>query len=57
MPELRAAVRLARMSGAGGQSDEAEVLHRVYSTFTEGFDTPDLVEARDALQELGDRVT
>jgi class 3 adenylate cyclase len=29
----------------------------VYETFTEGFDTPDLAEARAVLDEVGARVT
>lgn len=56
-PQLRAGVRLSRTaSAAGARRDEAEALRQVYSTFTEGFDTPDLVEARAVLDELGDRV-
>jgi predicted ATPase/class 3 adenylate cyclase len=56
IPEVRAAVRLTRMSPRAGKGEPVEVLREVYETFTEGFDTPDLVEARAVLDELGDRV-
>jgi predicted ATPase/class 3 adenylate cyclase len=48
MPELRAATRLVRLR----QGDAVEQLRRVYESFTEGFDDPDLVDARAALAEL-----
>jgi len=48
MPELRAATRLARLR----QRDAVEQLLRVYESFTEGFDDPELVDARAALAEL-----
>jgi predicted ATPase/class 3 adenylate cyclase len=48
MPELRAATRLVRLR----QRDAVEQLRRVYESFTEGFDDPDLVDARAALAEL-----
>jgi hypothetical protein len=44
--QLRAATRLARM---GTGADALDVLRGVYETFTEGFDTPDLVAARAVL--------
>jgi predicted ATPase len=51
--ELRAAVSLARLRGAQGHRAEArELLAPVYSWFTEGFDTPDLKEAKVLLDEL-----
>jgi tetratricopeptide (TPR) repeat protein len=51
--ELGAAVSLARLWGAQGRRSEArELLAGIYGWFTEGFDTPDLVEARALLAEL-----
>jgi predicted ATPase len=51
--ELRAAVRLARLWGSQGRHDEArELLAGIYGWFTEGFDAPDLVEAKALLDEL-----
>jgi predicted ATPase/class 3 adenylate cyclase len=58
MPQLRAATRLARRRGAVEKRREGtERLRGVYETFTEGFDTPDLVEARAVLDEVDTRVT
>jgi predicted ATPase/class 3 adenylate cyclase len=57
MPQLRAATRLTRFGrGAGKRAEGADVLLGVYETFTDGFDTPDLVEARAVLDEAGARV-
>jgi class 3 adenylate cyclase/predicted ATPase len=51
--ELRAATSLARLWQSQGKHREAyELLHPVYSWFTEGFDTADLKEAKALLQEL-----
>jgi predicted ATPase len=51
--ELRAAMSLARLHKNQGRSGEAqERLARVYDAFTEGFDTPDLREAKALLDEL-----
>jgi predicted ATPase len=51
--ELRAAVSLARLRGDQGRCAEArDLLAPVYGWFTEGFDTPDLKEARALLDEL-----
>ncbi|HEX6863426.1 MAG TPA: protein kinase [Thermoanaerobaculia bacterium] len=51
--ELRAATSLARHWAALGRKEEArEVLEPVYSAFTEGLETPDLVEARMTLEAL-----
>jgi predicted ATPase len=47
MSELRAATRLARL--APGRDDATARVRAVYDTFTEGFDTPDLIEARAVL--------
>jgi len=52
--ELRAATSLARLWGEQGRRAEArELLAPVYSWFSEGFDTPDLNEAKALLDELG----
>jgi predicted ATPase len=51
--ELRAAMSLARLWQQQGKRDDARrVLAEVYSWFIEGFDTPDLQEARALLDEL-----
>jgi predicted ATPase len=49
--ELRAATSLARLLAGQGRPDEARVaLAPVVEWFTEGFDTPDYVAARDVLE-------
>jgi predicted ATPase len=56
MPQLRAATSLIRLWRAVGKRlDETDMLRRVYETFTEGFDTRDLVEARAVLDEVDAR--
>jgi predicted ATPase len=51
--ELRAAASLARFRRDQGRCAEAcDLLAPVYSWFTEGFDTPDLKEAKALLEEL-----
>jgi predicted ATPase len=51
--ELRAATSLARLWQRQGRRDEARAaLASVYSTFTEGFTTPDLVDAKALLDSL-----
>jgi tetratricopeptide (TPR) repeat protein len=51
--ELRATVSLARLLGDTNRSDEARtMLSEVYNWFTEGFDLPDLKEAKALLDEL-----
>ena len=51
--ELRAATSLARLWQSQGKRDEArELLEPVYSWFTEGFDTADLIDAKALLDEL-----
>jgi class 3 adenylate cyclase/predicted ATPase len=51
--ELRAAASLARLRRDQGHRAEArDLLAPVYNWFTEGFDTPDLKEARALLDEL-----
>ena len=55
--ELRAATSLARLWGGQGRRTEAlDLLAPVYEWFTEGFDTPDLKEAKALLEELGSQV-
>ena len=51
--ELRAAMSLARLWRDQGRCDEArDLLAPVYGWFTEGFDTPDLKDAKALLGEL-----
>jgi predicted ATPase len=51
--ELRAATSLARLWREQGRRNEArDLLAPVYGSFTEGFDTPDLKEAKALLDEL-----
>jgi predicted ATPase/DNA-binding response OmpR family regulator/class 3 adenylate cyclase len=51
--ELRAATSLARLLGAQQRQAEArELLAPIYGWFTEGFDTPDLQEAKALLETL-----
>ena len=51
--ELRATVSLARLLQKQGQAGKARrVLEPIYYWFTEGLDTPELVEARTLLDEL-----
>jgi predicted ATPase len=53
MWELRAAVSLARLRRDQGRCAEArDLLAPVYGWFTEGFDTPDLKEAKALLDQL-----
>jgi class 3 adenylate cyclase/predicted ATPase len=52
--ELRASTSLARLWRDQGKRAEArDLLAPIYGWFTEGFDTPDLKEARALLDELG----
>jgi predicted ATPase/class 3 adenylate cyclase len=55
MIQLRAATRLARLAERTGRSDASALLREILDAFTEGFDTPDLVEARAVLHEEGTR--
>jgi predicted ATPase len=51
--ELRATMSLARLWQRQGRRDEARAtLAAVYGTFTEGFTTPDLVDAAAQLNSL-----
>jgi tetratricopeptide (TPR) repeat protein len=51
--ELRTAMSLARLLASQGRADQARaMLAEIYNWFTEGFDTPDLKEAKALLEEL-----
>lgn len=51
--ELRATVNLARLWRDEGRAQEAHArLTDIYNWFTEGFDMPDLIEARTLLEQL-----
>jgi len=51
--ELRAAMSMARLwCGRGRRNEARDLLAPVYCWFTEGFDTPDLKEAKTLLDEL-----
>ena len=51
--ELRATMSLARLLAKQGHRDEARaMLAKIYGWFTEGFDTPDLKDAKALLDEL-----
>ena len=51
--ELRTAVSFARFTDEQGDRDNAvELLSPIYDSFTEGFDTPNLKEAKNLLEQL-----
>ncbi len=51
--ELRAAMSLSRLWQEQGKTEEARrLLAEIYGWFTEGFDAPDLQEAKALLDEL-----
>ena len=53
MLELRGAASLARLwAGQGRRREGLDLLVRTFGWFTEGFDTPDLREAKALLDEL-----
>jgi predicted ATPase/DNA-binding winged helix-turn-helix (wHTH) protein len=53
--ELRAATSLARLlRDRGRAADAVACLQPIYDRFTEGFDTADLITAKQLLSELGD---
>ena len=53
--ELRATMSLARLWQRQGRRDEAQAaLAAVYGTYTEGFTTPDLMDARTLLESLAE---
>jgi len=52
--ELRTTASLARLLASEHRPDEAHaMLAEIYNWFTEGFDTPDLKEAKALLEQLG----
>ena len=52
--ELRATTSLARLWQGQRRGDAArETLAGIYGTYTEGFTTPDLVDAKALLDQLG----
>jgi predicted ATPase/class 3 adenylate cyclase len=57
MTQLRAALRLCRLWRSQGRDDADVMLRSVYDTFTEGFATADLTEARDLLESLPSQST
>lgn len=53
--QLRATMTLARILSDQGRCTEAhDLLAHIYAWFTEGFDTPDLRDARALLMALGE---
>ena len=51
--ELRSTISLAKLlRGQGRVAEAREMLAAIYGWFTEGFDTPDLVEAKRLLEQL-----
>ena len=53
--ELRATTSLARLLAKQGHRDEARtMLAEIYNWFTEGFDTPDLKDAKTLLDQLNE---
>ena len=45
---------LSRLWKEQGKQEEArQMLAKIYDWFSEGFDTPDLIEAKALLEELG----
>jgi predicted ATPase len=57
MTQLRAALRLCRLWRTQGRDDADGLLRNVYDTFTEGFATADLTEARGLLESLPSQST
>ena len=55
MLQLRAATRLARLSGPASDGEATSVLRAISETFTEGADNPDVLEAQAVLNEAGAR--
>lgn len=51
MTQLRAATGLARLAATAGRPEAAATVREIFETFTEGFDTPQLLEARALLDD------
>jgi predicted ATPase len=51
--ELRAAISLVRLWAKQRRGEARDLLVKVYAGFAEGFDTPDLQEAKELLDALG----
>jgi hypothetical protein len=49
MLQLRAATRLARLAGTDSQQDAVTVLREIFDTFSEGAESPDVMEAQAVL--------
>jgi predicted ATPase/class 3 adenylate cyclase len=52
MPQLRAAITLCRSQQERGAENGSDLLSVTYAAFTEGFTTPDLIEAKRLLEGL-----
>ena len=52
--ELRAAISLGHLIGPVNSFEARAILQHAYGTFTEGFDSADLIDARQLLAELAD---
>ncbi len=51
--QLKAAVNLAELWQVAGKADQArELVSPVYEWFTEGFETPELINAKELLEQL-----
>ena len=58
MPQLRCAIELCRSQlERGGAEQGTELLHAVYGKFTEGFESPDLIDAAELLQRVAHGTT
>jgi predicted ATPase/class 3 adenylate cyclase len=51
MTQLRAATRVARLAAKTGRRDATGLLRETFDAFTEGFETPDLLDAQALLGE------
>jgi predicted ATPase len=53
--ELRTTMSLVRLLAQQNRHDEARrMLAEIYNWFSEGFDTPDLIDAKSLLDELSE---
>jgi hypothetical protein len=51
LPQLRAALKLARVAADSELAERIEVVRQLHATFTEGFETSDLIDAAEAIVE------